>query len=762
MTAAGDTPVTKWLTKNDAATFAKAFSDAGYFDVEDLDGAVINDLVGKTSRGTAKRLTRKLPQNVAKADRTPPPVPQLPPGQTLDLSAPQTPAMEDGSRFTLPASLPDAVATADYVDPLALLPSDWMIIARHMRLLYGWDMSRTEPRQATRPLLMWKVPEATDQFVQSKTDIAEISTSIVYDESSQKYVTSGFNQETAEAGYAFASASFSRQASWSNSHSARTTDLYMTGSWWFPRATIDLRQCTVLHPNFLVAIRTAVAAPDPQTALQQVFSDYGHAIPMIVTVGGELFFSHAQHGVATEDTSKYEETLSAAVSIKVGSASGGAGVSTGSGSSTDTAAQSLADSTKLQARGGEVRDIENRPKWEDSVANPNMWSVIRDDSLGRAKAVLDLLAEQEPDLAKQVREAARGLIGQPVAWLADTVKTLTSDGFVLGMLAQEHWDGTRGSLYASTDATSNPAAVRGGCCTHTDTAPKSVSHASLLMPVRATEHAIVRFTGEDPPPPPTLLPTPEVYFFTLGPHADGGYLGPWQNPSPITLGNPFTAPTDGFLVGSLQTIKDGTRGWLRLTSATNTPLAGCTVHRWTPAGNFYNVGSFCVPLPKGTAVTPALASTPENLQVGDPGDYAIRLDWLPLQNGLMFGPTEPRTARPTGSADVNTAETDGFFVATLGAPTGGVATVRVAVTPPSGPDGQPLAPRMLGCTSIHRHAPQNPTEDNWVVYNTLTVPIRAGSTYQPTYGTGTGDVDRTVQANFYWTPLLKTIQDSPA
>jgi hypothetical protein len=765
---ASDTPLTKWLKKNlkneDADKYAEAFAKAGYTEVADLDDEAIKSCVAD-SPGTAARLRRLISE---RAGKTPPPVPDLPPGQPIDLGAPDTPKLPDAGDFSFPTGLPLPDSADAPVDPLSLDPSKWAVLIRRMRLLCGWDMSGPQPRQALKPALMFVVPETAESFVGSKTDQAAISTSIVYDESSATYVTSGFNQVTASASYAFASASVSREAKWSTSHAAATKDLYMTGSWWFPRATVDLRSCTVLHPDYIQALKDAVAATDPQTALARVFADYGHALPLVVTVGGELYFQHVEHSVATTDTSQYEEVIKAAVSVKFGTAGGEVSAAAGSGSSTALTAKNLADRTLLQSRGGDALKIEDRGKWEQSVGDSNNWSVIRDDSLGQAHAAVDLLDLLSDDpkrtnpelarLARQVRGVAGGLIGQPSPWLPNTMYHLTTDGFLLGMLAHGTGDGTRGSLYANADTTNDPdgpdgtATVRSGCSINDDS-DKQVAYASLLMPVRKAEHAIARLTGENP----SILAIPEMFFYPLGSDSDGGYLGPLQDKS-SSVNQTFIAPTDGFLVGSLQAIHDSVLAHLIVRLPDGTTLAGCTVHNYFGHGNSYSTGSFCIPLPSQTNVTAFLnPSDAGDAPAGQPGtDYRVGLNWIPLQNGLALGPMETRTVRPhddhrPDAADTYTAETDGFFVGSLETRSpnngGGMANIQVNVTPPG------LDSRLLGCTSIKHHGIGG-GDDNQIAHNGVTVPIRAGSTYQAAY-TIQWNGDNALQANYFWVPLLQ-------
>ena len=110
-----DTAVTKWLETNLAEPeIVKAFYDADLFEVTEVHDEDIDALVGKDKRGLVNRLKGSLkeqnkpkPEPEPKEKLKPTPPPNLPAGQTFDLSAPSLTYKD--VEFKIPASLPVSV-----------------------------------------------------------------------------------------------------------------------------------------------------------------------------------------------------------------------------------------------------------------------------------------------------------------------------------------------------------------------------------------------------------------------------------------------------------------------------------------------------------------------------------------------------------------------------------------------------------------------------------------------------------------------------
>ncbi|HEY2191672.1 MAG TPA: hypothetical protein VGH76_05125 [Actinomycetospora sp.] len=742
------TLVTAWLVKNKAEQYKQKFFDDGYTELDDLSDEVFTRYAkAKTvPGGVAARLARALKDQRAAALKAP----ALPPKTPVDLSRPEA-ELPDGTTFTFPDSVDTSAEKTAIIDPTSLTADDWLVVARRNDLLVGWDMSDHEPAQANSPVLLWMISPENPPFVKSQVGRAEISTSVVFDASSATYVKTGFNTQTATASYLFASASFAREESWRKTSVHKTETLYMTGSWWFPRATLRLDRCTIVNPVFVDAVTAALKADDPRTALGRVFVEFGHAIPRRVTIGGELYFQRTRASSVDETTSQAEQSIRATIGVKFGRASAEVGGSFGSGSSETNTTQKLADDTALEVRGGDASLIEHREAWEQSVKDFKNWAVIRDEGNGRALQTVDLLP---PELARQVRAIAFDLIGEPIDWDHDRVHRVTQDGFLLGTLAadvavdqrgtvlQTKADGPRGALLAYVDDTADPRAPGGAASAHQWSGNnKGGKYASLLLPLRRSERANVHLDEEGiAPHPDSPRPRSDLAFIPLGPLEGETYLGPRRAAFVAGGTNTKSVETiesDGFLVCTMETAM-AARAYLTLTGPSTSPLAALAVHYYPPNDNYYYTGSFCVPVRAGEELTRTLQIT-----AGASSDFATTSEFVPLSGGLRLGPAE---ARRVDQGTVYTADDDGFLVGVLAAPQGGWATLELAIEP-SSPAGSPTS--LVGRTAVHQHRSDN--EDNWLAYSTVTVPVSAGSTYQPAY-----NVSGTVNTTLRWIPLQRS------
>jgi hypothetical protein len=56
--------------------------------------------------------------------------------------------------------------------PGELKNEDWMVIAKYAKLLYGFDMRKSDPERPSQPVLHWKVPAPDADFVCNEEDRA--------------------------------------------------------------------------------------------------------------------------------------------------------------------------------------------------------------------------------------------------------------------------------------------------------------------------------------------------------------------------------------------------------------------------------------------------------------------------------------------------------------------------------------------------------------------------------------------------------------
>jgi hypothetical protein len=393
-----------WLRENGAEQHAAAFAAAGYTDIRDVDEAVLKDIV-KGPDGLLKRLDRTLKELQKPPDvQKPPEIPELPAGMLLDLSQPKATTPE-GVEFRIPSALSVAATTQAIRSPAELDPcKDWPVIARNANLLLAYRMDLPDcdpPQRAKKPVLLWKVPAGTD-FVQCAQLQGYVTSSITYSRRSSSFVRAGFTKVDATASYLFASASFEYAAKERHAGAAEQKELFMTGMWRFPRARLFLEECTQVSPRFVDAVRAAVSRPDGRLeALEQVFRDFGHVLPWRVVLGGQLFFQRQETARGTVNEEEREQTVKAAVGIKLGQLGVKTGVATGESAKTRTEAESMAELVSFEASGGDTTLASTPGQWGGTVKDPNLWNVI---AIEESKSTVDLLGLVDADLERQVQE----------------------------------------------------------------------------------------------------------------------------------------------------------------------------------------------------------------------------------------------------------------------------------------------------------------------------------------------------------------------
>jgi hypothetical protein len=345
-----------------------------------------------------------------------------------------------------------------------------MLIARDSKLVYAYTMGNfsdadPQPPQAIHPVLFWKVPARAD-FVRSEHLVGTTITAYTCTQGTANYVRTGFDSQSASGSYAGCSASFEREHKERVARSSLDKTLQMIGSWYNPRATLTLDECTAVSPYFVDAVEKAVASATPTRDLQAVFDEYGIAVPRQVTLGGQLYFVHAQDVHVQVDEKSVQETISAAVSVEVGGAKGTVSASFQTATSEKVTAQSIHDSSTFIACGGKVTLRTNPDKWLDTVNKASLWAVI-----GRAglRSVLDLLEPDQPDLRKRALKVwdkmppAIGAIGDlPVQ--NQTLPEPTTAGFLMAARDAGHglYGGIKLVCAKDEDPPADPARVEGG------------------------------------------------------------------------------------------------------------------------------------------------------------------------------------------------------------------------------------------------------------------------------------------------------------
>lgn len=419
----GTTAVAQWLRDNRAAQYEQAFFTKGFFELADIKEEDIGRIV-TGAPGTASRLRRSLRKETEvpspKAPAKPLAVPQLPAGTAVNLPAMgQNVVSRNNIAFHLPPVIGAARTGQPIESPLELTGADWMLTARRTNLLFGFRMDRTpdEGIRPPRPVLDWMIPN-DGAFMRPEDGAATVRTSVSYTEDASSFVRMGFNSQTATAAWPFAAASFERQHRETNAGAAETTRLFMTGMWRYPRATLVLKACTQVSPDFVKDAETAVEASEPVEALQRLFARYGHAVPGEVVLGGVLYFQQSRTTHQSTNRREVENTIRAAMTARVGGGEVGGGAAFQDASSTTVSAQNLLDEASFNVIGGDVMLNAEPLAWAETVKRATNWAIIEFRDVHSTIDLLEpaLQAKIHAIAATQSWQLAQGLIRGAEQW----------------------------------------------------------------------------------------------------------------------------------------------------------------------------------------------------------------------------------------------------------------------------------------------------------------------------------------------------------
>ena len=562
----------------------------------------------------------------------------------------------DGVTFKIPTAL-SVERTQDAIySPGALQNADWVVIARNAALLYGFRMDGPAPARARRPVLEWVVPERID-FARSEMFQAKVESAVTYTEETAAYVRAGFDKQSATAGFPFCSASFERSHKERTASSSAHKELHQVGMWKYPRATLFLDDCTRVSAAFVHAVRSALKAIDPREALRQVLLDYGHAVPMEVTVGGQLHFEHVRVEEGETQERQVEQEIKAAVEAKYQGFSASASHAGGTSTSHSTASVALAEQTSFDALGGDTTLVSNPAQWAPTVKDPRLWAVIGNN---RMCSPLDLLA---PKLrAAAIQHWPQPLypelpaIEEPIEVPVDTAARATTAGFLLGMReCVDASNGQQGSVVLASgiqdkDHLSDSAFIGEVVARAYRKQDVWQDASSICLPVPAYSDYgawTTSFMGKAGPPRTRLGFARTRLDF-----------GTWRT---FSVGHPETVHEDGFLAvrisaipgtfGSVDVLSDG-----QMVASTTVDLAALIAE-----------AALCVPVRRGSTLTvvPTLTG-PGGVMPAGAVAAQVHARWIPLAGDWALG-----TAREVEPNTHLTAETDGVLHAHLDAVTNG-------------------------------------------------------------------------------------------
>lgn len=689
--------------------------------------------------------------------------PKLPAGTVLDLSAPQH-TFKDIT-FSIPTQLKVDSTKDVVISPASLAINDWITIAINTNLLHGWLMYKEGPTSAQSHVLNWKVPGNNDFFT-SEQWRGDATIEVAYSDEKHSYVKSGFDTESASAGYTFCAASFERSKKEKDAKESETKSLFATAMWKYPRATIYLDQCTEVSKDFVDAIKNALQASDSEKikALQEVFDTYGHVIAKEITLGGMLTFSEIKTDVARADQSQTEENLKGALSAKMGVISVSAGGAKGEGTNTSDSKQKSTDFQGFIALGGDTTLASTPSSWAATVKNPNNWAIIKKE---RVVSIIELLEE---DLKNKVYEIWNNhwnknqkdqwSIGDPkdLDWRDGESKVyhLEGGGFAAAMrnCTQDETLCSVQLISSGSNVTDpqdgQPGTATGAAYAHR-AGPVFVECNSVCLPVppKGTLKAGFRSLWPDKDPKGRLVFIPSNLTFGQWQPINE----PGQNPVVPKEGlNNIKKEDDGFLFVSIRAkdnfyteTGDGEKqntvvlGNIKVFVGENM-VAGSSVHfehsledrRWIKQQ------SLCVPIPKNSSFSLTVDSPKYTL-----GQVEIKTDlpvvhayWIPLSKGdWKMGETE----KILENTQI-TSPTDGILNGWIqSAPEQGArGTLKVY----TGNDAEPCA-----AASCHWWT----RDKEYINYGSVMYPVKGGTSFTVKLDAST---DKRPTAGVYWTPIV--------
>lgn len=378
------------------------FESQGFYDLVDLGSTeskvrekleTINGLQQPTKDAIVRLWKHRYQELNESSENTPLNLPKLSPGTKIDLSTPTV--RIDGANYEIPFSLQHALSGtasgpdgAPIVSAIDLTPEQWLVIAKRNNLCHAINLDRSFDQNqnplALKSALVWNVPDPeelwadTDQpsRIENQTSYTSAMSARVH----SRIIDASFSLQTP---FVAALAKVNRDEK--NSQSASTKRLYMTGKWVFPRVKLNMRLCTVLSPKFTKAVEEAVSEnhtdQEKFTALRNIFSDFGHALPEYITLGGMMFFTYEKEVSGSINEQAVSNTIQAGVTAKVGASQGGGEVSFTDASGQKTSADEMRERTAWECVGGDETLTGNPSLWVQTVKTPDDWKIIERQGL---------------------------------------------------------------------------------------------------------------------------------------------------------------------------------------------------------------------------------------------------------------------------------------------------------------------------------------------------------------------------------------------
>jgi hypothetical protein len=675
------------------------------------------------------------------------PAPSLPAGTTFDPNAPQV-TLPDKT-FTIPQELSVMGTAEEPISPTDLNFADWLVIAKSTNMLRGSLMDEAAPDSpddsvGRAPVRYWKVPEDDSFVTPAKTSTAQSYVS--YSESASSFVSCGYDEQSASASFPFAAGSFNRAHQEKHARSLASRNLYMTGVWYYPVATIDLSQCTVVSPVFERCVEDALDGhgfsldlgpngPEPARDVAAVFDYFGHAVPTRVTIGAQLNFGYTVDAEAKAKEDAVSDTVKAAVTLKVGGVGGDAAFQ--SAKNQQMTAKKLAEITTFRAIGGDRTLVSDPKSWAPTTKNWRSWAIIRRTGMRSTvellkpavrKRVLDLW----PKISPMVDPAE-------LEWKEHSGSTVSTEASASGFIIarrQSLSDGDLGSVSVRSGVDQVLAVDGKNVASGTAyvTAGQNIGYRgsnSVCIPVRQGGHYSWSFEASHGSPKGRLLYVTNFFklkdWISLGKSPLSAKESDW-----IPLKSPPAdgwTDHDGFLFVNVKA--NETQSPAVLVRVDKNVVGGASAQ-----GARIREESLCIPLAAGVKIDWQVNRTHE--------ESNVRAYWMPFQEGnvLRIGQLEDRVVEQQYEA-----ESAGFVHGYLEAREGFAAGSLEVHVYRIGEDQEPVCV----ATSVHNFPAIMGGTPNLLPYNSFCFPVAKGAYYKVNFHKSTLPLQPT--PHIYWTPV---------
>lgn len=676
-------------------------------------------------------------------------VPSLPPKTVLDLSHPTVKA-PNVPEFTIPSMLSAKGDGSAVTLPTELTSGDWLVIARNNRLLYAYTMGAIsesgDPPQALKAALDWMVPDTLD-FLESRVDKGEVTTKTTYTAESASYVEAGFDQQQASVSFPFAAASFEREHKARQAGASEHKKLQVIGRWYFPRAILKLRYCTVLSTRFQKAVEEAVGEAEKTgkiQALQTVFEEYGTAVPDQIELGAQMRLMHTELSSGTLDETAVETTVRGAIEIKTSKGGGSVGASYTNAKGEKVTAESLSRSIQFKVQGGDTTLASNPVDWPATVKKATNWTVIGRKNL---VSILEWLPEalRNRVLAQWSKVALLPAIREGVdlkqghSWIGKAEQAQFLIGIRDGSspATDSYWC----DLFIACGPDISPelghgSAVGGAASLHRYR-PHDIwiDSTTVCVPVPQGSQFSVRLRDNA-----GRASTNVVAVETNLNFGQWRFIDAFKGEVGQATTHSFVADSDGFIFCLLQVDNDGARGYV--TCAVNGMVLGAASgHLYYASDCHIRYASCCVPYAKGSRV--------EIKAEGTSGQIGVMPWQIPVSPAWRF--TAPQ---PLKLGEQLLAPTDGFLNGIVKVEENGPRGILRLYSFQKLPGG-PIAPDMyppMAAVAVHKYS----QSDRWISHASGMVPAGKGSTV---WGALEATAGRP-SAEIYWTGV-KPATDMP-